>query len=148
MANMALTGILEKMTGKDKDYRYMATSDLLNELSKEGFKPDSDLEIKLANTILQQLDDSAGDVSGLAVKCLAPLVKKVNESRVLEMTNKLCDKLLNVKEQHRDVASIALKTIVSEVSSSSAAQVVLDSLTPQLTKGITGSIWKSYDSLP
>lgn len=93
----------------------------------------------MANTILQQLDDSAGDVSGLAVKCLAPLVKKVNESRVLEMTNKLCDKLLNVKEQHRDVASIALKTIVSEVSSSSAAQVVLDSLTPQLIKGITGS---------
>lgn len=134
---MALTGILEKMTGKDKDYRYMATSDLLNELSKEGFKADPDLEIKLANTILQQLDDSAGDVSGLAVKCLAPLVKKVNESRVLEMTNKLCMKLLNVKEQHRDVASIALKTIVSEVGSSSAAQVVLDSLTPQLTKGIT-----------
>ncbi|KAK9750059.1 hypothetical protein RND81_02G170400 [Saponaria officinalis] len=139
MANLALTGILEKMTGKDKDYRYMATSDLLNELSKEGFKADSELEIKLANTILQQLDDSAGDVSGLAVKCLAPLVKKVNEARVLEMTIKLCTKLLNVKEQHRDVASIALKTIISEVSGSSAVQLVLDSLTPQLIKGITDS---------
>ncbi|XP_021751471.1 cullin-associated NEDD8-dissociated protein 1-like [Chenopodium quinoa] len=139
MANVALTGILEKMTGKDKDYRYMATSDLLNELSKEGFKVDSDLEIKLALTILQQLDDSAGDVSGLAVKCLAPLVKKVNEARVLDMTNKLCEKLLNVKEQHRDVASIALKTIVSEVNSSSAVQALLDSLVPQLTTGIIGS---------
>lgn len=139
MSNMTLTGILEKMTGKDKDYRYMATSDLLNELSKEGFKVDSDLEIRLANTILQQLDDSAGDVSGLAVKCLAPLVRKVNEARVLEMTDKLCAKLLNVKEQHRDVASIALKTIVSEVSSSSAIQALLDSLIPQLIKGITGS---------
>ena len=57
-----------QMTGKDKDYRYMATSDLLNELNKEGFKADSDLEIKLSNIILQQLDDVAGDVSGLAVK--------------------------------------------------------------------------------
>lgn len=56
------------MTGKDKDYRYMATSDLLNELTKPEFKVDHDLEIKLANTILQQLDDSAGDVSALAVK--------------------------------------------------------------------------------
>ncbi|KAL9241863.1 hypothetical protein vseg_015923 [Gypsophila vaccaria] len=139
MANLALTGILEKMTGKDKDYRYMATSDLLNELSKDGFKADSELEIKLANTILQQLDDSAGDVSGLAVKCLAPLVKKVNETRVLEMTVKLCNKLLNVKEQHRDVASIALKTIISEVSGSSAVQLVLNSLIPQLIKGITDS---------
>lgn len=57
-----------QMTGKDKDYRYMATSDLLNELNKDGFKIDSDLEIKLSNIVLQQLDDAAGDVSGLAVK--------------------------------------------------------------------------------
>lgn len=56
------------MTGKDKDYRYMATSDLLNELNKEGFKLDVDLEAKLSNTVLQQVDDVAGDVSGLAVK--------------------------------------------------------------------------------
>lgn len=56
------------MTGKDKDYRYMATSDLLNELNKEGFRADADLEIKLSNIVLQQLDDAAGDVSGLAVK--------------------------------------------------------------------------------
>lgn len=56
------------MTGKDKDYRYMATSDLLNELNKDTFKADSDLEIKLSYIIIQQLDDAAGDVSGLAVK--------------------------------------------------------------------------------
>lgn len=57
-----------QMTGKDKDYRYMATSDLLNELNKDSFKADTDLEIKLSNIIIQQLDDVAGDVSGLAVK--------------------------------------------------------------------------------
>lgn len=57
-----------QMTGKDKDYRYMATSDLLNELNKDSFKADADLEIKLSNIIIQQLDDVAGDVSGLAVK--------------------------------------------------------------------------------
>lgn len=56
------------MTGKDKDYRYMATSDLLSELNKEGFKADSDLELKLTSAVLQQLEDAAGDVSGLAVK--------------------------------------------------------------------------------
>ncbi|XP_074330491.1 cullin-associated NEDD8-dissociated protein 1 [Apium graveolens] len=138
MANLVITGILEKMTGKDKDYRYMATSDLLNELNKEGFKIDSDLEIKLSNIVLQQLDDAAGDVSGLAVKCLSPLVKKINEAHVLEMTNKLCDKLLNGKEQHRDIASIALKTIVCEVPTTSAAQSILVSVTPKLIRGITG----------
>lgn len=60
------------MTGKDKDYRYMATSDLLNELNKEGFKLDAELEGKLSSTVLQQLDDAAGDVSGLAVKWFDP----------------------------------------------------------------------------
>ncbi|KAL9325468.1 hypothetical protein ACSQ67_006113 [Phaseolus vulgaris] len=139
MANLALTGILEKMTGKDKDYRYMATSDLLNELSKATFKADADLEVKLTNIIIQQLDDAAGDVSGLAVKCLAPLVRKVSEVRVVEMTSKLCDKLLNGKDQHRDIASIALKTVVAEVSTQSLAQSILQTLTPQLIKGITGS---------
>ncbi|KAI0531503.1 hypothetical protein KFK09_001059 [Dendrobium nobile] len=138
MSNLAITGILEKMTGKDKDYRYMATSDLLNELSKDGFKADIELEVKLSHVVLQQLEDVSGDVSGLAVKCLVPLVKKIGEDRVLEMTNKLCDKLLNGKDQHRDIASIALKTIISEVSSQALAQRILVSVTPQLIKGVTG----------
>ncbi|PON60377.1 Coatomer beta subunit [Parasponia andersonii] len=138
MANLALTSILEKMTGKDKDYRYMATSDLLNELNRDNFKADADLESKLSTIIIQQLDDVAGDVSGLAVKCLAPLVKKVSEARVVEMTNKLCEKLLNGKDQHRDIASIALKTIVAEVATQSLAQSILVSILPQLIKGITG----------
>jgi hypothetical protein len=59
------------MTGKDKDYRYMATSDLLSELNKEAFKADQDLEPKLISTVLQQLEDASGDVSGLAVKWYA-----------------------------------------------------------------------------
>ncbi|CAL9008989.1 unnamed protein product [Prunus brigantina] len=127
-----------QMTGKDKDFRYMATSDLLSELNKENFKADGDLEIKLSNIIIQQLDDVAGDVSGLAVKCLAPLVKKVSEQRVVEMTNKLCEKLLKEKDQHRDIASIALKTIIAEISTQSLAQSILLSILPQLINGITG----------
>ncbi|KAG9130378.1 hypothetical protein Leryth_004258 [Lithospermum erythrorhizon] len=137
MANLNMASILEKMTGKDKDYRYMATSDLLNELNKEGFKLDAEFEGKLSNIVLQQLDDAAGDVSGLAVKCIAPLVKKVREQQVLEMADKLCEKLLNGKDQHHDIASIALKTIVAEVPTSNVAQSVLVSISPKLIKGIT-----------
>jgi len=136
MANLNITNILEKMTGKDKDYRYMATSDLLSELNKESFKADQDLEPKLTSTVLQQLEDASGDVSGLAVKCLAPLVKKVGEDKVVEMTNKLCDKLINGKEQHRDTASIALKTIIAEVTTPSLAEKILISIAPQLIKGV------------
>uniref|UniRef100_A0A0E0CGC5 TATA-binding protein interacting (TIP20) domain-containing protein n=1 Tax=Oryza meridionalis TaxID=40149 RepID=A0A0E0CGC5_9ORYZ len=127
MANMNITTILEKMTGKDKDYRYMATSELLSELNKEGFKADQDIEPKLTTTVLQQLEDASGDVSGLAV----------GEDSVVEMTNILCDKLLNGKDQHRDTASIALKTIIAEVTTTSLAEKILVSLAPQLIKGAT-----------
>lgn len=73
-------------------------------------------------------------------------MKKVSETRVVEMTNKLCDKLLNGKDQHRDVASIALKTVVAEVSVASLAQSILVSLSPQLIKGITTvvSVWNIH----
>ena len=50
------------MTGKDKDYRYMATSDLLSELNKESFKADQDLEPKLTITVLQQLEDASREM--------------------------------------------------------------------------------------
>jgi len=67
---------------------------------------------------------------------LAPLVKKVGEDRVEEMTNKLCVKLINGKDQHRDTASIALKTIIAEVTTPSLAEKILLSLAPQLIKGV------------
>ncbi len=46
----------------------MATSDLLNELGKDTFKVDAELEKKLCAVITVQLEDPSGDISGLAVK--------------------------------------------------------------------------------
>jgi cullin-associated NEDD8-dissociated protein 1 len=46
----------------------MATSDLLNELQKDTFKADPDIEKKVTQIVLQQLEDQSGDISGLAVK--------------------------------------------------------------------------------
>ncbi|CAJ2651973.1 unnamed protein product [Trifolium pratense] len=126
----------------------MATSDLLNELTKPTFMtvPDLELELKLKIINIQQLDDAAGDVSGLAVKCLALLVRKMNEPRVVEMSSQLCDKILNGKDQHRDTAaSIALKTVVAYVSPP-LAHSILSVLSPQLIKGFAGKV--SPSNLP
>lgn len=71
---------------------------------------------------------------------LAPLVKKVHEGRVVEIVESLCQKLLTGKEQQRDIASIALKTVVAEISSGNVAQCVVVSLTPKLIKGITNPV--------
>lgn len=53
---------------RDKDYRYMATSDLLLELQKDSFKPDTDGERKICKALLKLLNDQSSDVQGLAVK--------------------------------------------------------------------------------
>ena len=50
----------------------MATSDLLAELSKESFKPDSDGERKICKCVLKLLNDQSSDVQGLAVKWCVP----------------------------------------------------------------------------
>lgn len=64
----------------------------------------------------------------------------MNEARVVEMSGQLCEKILNGKDQHRDTASIALKTVVAEVSTEPLAQSILCLLSPQLIKGITGKV--------
>ena len=51
-----------------QDFRYMATSDLQNELLKPTFKVDTKTEDKLCKAVLQQLQDISGDISALAVK--------------------------------------------------------------------------------
>ena len=71
-------------------------------------------------------------------------MKKIREQQVLEMTNKLCDKLLNGKEQNRDIASIALKTIVAEVPNATVAQSVLVSISPKLIRGIVTQVSLIY----
>lgn len=72
----------------------MATSDLLNELSKDTFKADGDMEQRICQLVLKQLDDTSGDISGLAVKCLGLLVRKVGSKRVEELVHVLCKRLV------------------------------------------------------
>lgn len=58
----------------------MATSDLLNELSKDTFKVDTELEKRLSAALLTQLEDASGDISGLAVKWYVLLLGCVSRS--------------------------------------------------------------------
>ena len=77
-----------QIASKDKDFRYMATSDLQGELAKDNFRTDGETEKKLCHVILQQLDDISGDISGLAVKwcvvCTAECPGRVSQYCVLK----------------------------------------------------------------
>src|SRR5262249_43955620 len=94
----------EKMSSADKDFRFMATNDLMSELQKDSitlgtfrlkmfnlfyylpsekaFSSDEDSERKVVKMLLKLLEDKNGEVQNLAVKCLGPLVNKVKEHQV------------------------------------------------------------------
>ena len=65
--------------------------------------------------LLRLLEDKNGEVQNLAVKCLGPLVSKVKEYQVETIVDTLCNNMVGDKEQLRDISSIALKTVISEL---------------------------------
>ena len=135
MSSFTVNAILEKTENRDKDFRYMATSDLFAELSKETFKPDSEGERRMCACLLKLVNDRASEVQSLAVKCLSPLVRKVHEARVEEIMSELCSKVLTGSEEQRDICSIGLKTVVLEMPTSMAGAAIRR-LTPDLISGV------------
>ena len=100
------------MTSADKDFRFMATNDLMSELQKDNIKLDDDSERKVVRMLLkvsqwdgttvpernqfnvtkndfQLLEDKNGEVQNLAVRCLGPLVGKVKEYQVESIVDNL-----------------------------------------------------------
>lgn len=61
------------MSSNDKDFRFMATNDLLSELQKDSIKLDDEAEKKVVKTLLTLLKDSNAEVQNLAVKWLVYL---------------------------------------------------------------------------
>eukprot|EP00069_Balaena_mysticetus_P018055 bmy_00406T0 len=107
-----ISSLLEKMTSSDKDFRFMATSDLMSELQKDSIQLDEDSERKVVKMLLRLLEDKNGEVQNLAVKCLGPLVGKVKEYQVETIVDALCANMRSDKEQLRDIAGIGLKTVL------------------------------------
>lgn len=56
------------MNSSDKDFRFMATNDLITELKKPSIKLDDEIEKKIVKMLLNLLEDKVGEVQNLAVK--------------------------------------------------------------------------------
>uniref|UniRef100_A0A671U9V8 TATA-binding protein interacting (TIP20) domain-containing protein n=1 Tax=Sparus aurata TaxID=8175 RepID=A0A671U9V8_SPAAU len=114
MSNVSyhISNLLEKMTSTDKDFRFMATNDLMLELQKDSIKLDEDSERKVVTMLLKLLEDKNGEVQNLAVKCLAPLVSKVKEPQVETMVDTLCSNMI-----------MGLKTVIAELPLTSSGDL-------------------------
>ncbi|CAG8470697.1 11705_t:CDS:2 [Dentiscutata erythropus] len=96
----------------------MATNNLINDLQKPDFTLDETNEKKL-------------------FKNLAPLVKKVWETQLAEIIDKLCKYATQKKEELCDIAGIGLKTVIVEIPSNlpnagSVVQRLISKLLSQL----------------
>ena len=59
---------MPQMGSVDKDFRFMATNDLMTELQKDSIKLDDDSEKKVVQSVLKLVEDKNGEVQNLAVK--------------------------------------------------------------------------------
>ncbi|KXS21550.1 TIP120-domain-containing protein [Gonapodya prolifera JEL478] len=106
------------MSSADSDFRYMAATDMAAALSSPTFTLDDTNERKVVSAILKLLEDVNGEVQNVAVKCLAPLVKKARDTSISDVSDRLCDLLVQkTREELRDIASIGLKTVIAEMPS-------------------------------
>lgn len=138
-----IANLLEKMTSSDKDFRFMATNDLMSELQKDSIKLDDDSERKVVKMLLKLLEDKNGEVQNLAVKCLGPLVNKVKDYQVETIVDALCTNMVSDKEQLRDISSIGLKTVISELPLGCSALVA--NVCRRITGKLSSAIEKQED---
>ncbi|XP_075430782.1 cullin-associated NEDD8-dissociated protein 1-like isoform X3 [Ascaphus truei] len=125
---------------------FMATNDLMVELQKDSIKLDEDCEKKVVKMLLNLLEDKNGEVQNLAVKCLGPLVRKVKEYQVEMIVDTLCSNMLSDKEQLRDICSIGLKTVISELPPASTGSALATNVCRKITGQLTGAIGKQEDA--
>ncbi|KAM4612972.1 cullin-associated NEDD8-dissociated protein 2 [Polymixia lowei] len=147
MSNVSyhISNLLEKMTSTDKDFRFMATNDLMLELQKDSIKLDEDSERKVVAMLLKLLEDKNGEVQNLAVRCLAPLVSKVKEYQVETMVDTLCSNMMSDKEPLRDISSMGLKTVIAELPPSSSGMTLTASVCKKITCQLIGAMGKQED---
>lgn len=124
------------MSSLDKDFRFMATNDLIQELQKDSIKLDDESEKKVVRMVLRLLEDKNGEVQNMAVKCLVPLVIKIKEAHVESVVDSLCSNMISSNEQLRDISSIGLKTVIAELPQ----QVTVNPLAPKVCQRITGKL--------
>ncbi|OAV91609.1 hypothetical protein PTTG_04239 [Puccinia triticina 1-1 BBBD Race 1] len=130
---------LTKMRNPDADFRFMALTDLIKELTARahaGEKPfhmDEAIEKETVDLVLEMVKDKNTEVKNQAVKTLGVLVKSVSDPRMTRIVDKLISYSANEDEQLRDLAGLALKTVVTEIpTNSKLAPTLCNKLTPKL----------------
>lgn len=103
---------------------------------------------QIVKTLLRLLEDKNGEVQNLAVRCLGPLVSKIKPAQLETVIDTLCGNFESEDERLRDVSSLALKTVVSELPSGAASVSVMcvRRVLPRLTEALSSEVGVSYET--
>uniref|UniRef100_A0A8B9VH15 TATA-binding protein interacting (TIP20) domain-containing protein n=1 Tax=Anas zonorhyncha TaxID=75864 RepID=A0A8B9VH15_9AVES len=86
-----------------------------------------------------------GQFTHRAPESLGPLVGKVKEYQVETIVDTLCTNMLSDKEQLRDISSIGLKTVISELPPAATGSTMTANVCKKITAQLTGAIGKQED---
>ncbi|KAK4702038.1 hypothetical protein P7C70_g4189, partial [Phenoliferia sp. Uapishka_3] len=114
----AVQQLCTKLNNPDADLRYMALTDLISDIQRSGdtFGVDEATEHSTVEQVLALMNDTNGEVKNLAVKTLAALIKHVSEIRIQIIIDRLVAFTASKDEGVRDIASLGLETVVSEIT--------------------------------
>eukprot|EP00761_Pharyngomonas_kirbyi_P004559 gb/GECH01004564.1/.p1 GENE.gb/GECH01004564.1/~~gb/GECH01004564.1/.p1 ORF type:complete len:1232 (+),score=391.62 gb/GECH01004564.1/:1-3696(+) len=133
--SFSVSEFLRKVDDRDPDLRHMALYDLNTELQKDTFTiNDDNTQRQVSDKVIEHLNDKTSDVQGMAVKCIAPLVKKMSLSQI-QTTVKNVTSLVFGQEEKKDIATIAMKSVITELPSDYSSQCI-----PPATKAIVDGL--------
>ncbi|KAJ6238804.1 TIP120 domain-containing protein [Anaeramoeba flamelloides] len=137
---MSISDMIKQMESIDYDVRFMVLHDLSEELVDPKFQIGRKAD-ELINKILELISDSSGDVQSMAIDCIKLLVNKVNDTRVYKIFKFITEKILYGKEEFRDVYTIALKGVFSQLENVKKSLVikVANKTIPNILEGIRSS---------
>lgn len=136
MNSTNVSQLLEDMENWDKDKRFMAASDLMQEITMSNQALDLHLQKRVCQAFLKQLEDQSIDVQGNAVKCLAKIVCKFQEQQIGEVMARLSQLVLDGKPEVRDIYATCLKGLLTELPSS-CSTLACNNVQPKMLHGIT-----------
>ncbi|KAH3761512.1 Cullin-associated NEDD8-dissociated protein 1 [Pelomyxa schiedti] len=138
--SFSYTGFYDKCANRDNDYRDMAGRDLARELEKDTFKIDPAQEKKVVDSVMQLLKDTHNNVQEQAIKCIGPLVKRVDRAQTERIVLSLMEDLIDPRsDDSRDTVTIALRNIINDLPLTSPVirEVLLDRQAPKLIQAVT-----------
>jgi cullin-associated NEDD8-dissociated protein 1 len=127
--------LVDEMENWDKDKRFMAASDLAQQVQEAGSSLDVHWQKRVCAAYLKQIEDSSIDVQGNAVKCLGKIVQNFQDQQIGDVVAKLSQLVLDGRPEVRDIYATCLKGLFVELPASSGV-LVCQNVFPKMHQGI------------